>query len=70
MKERGIASAVHYPRPIHLQPSMAGAGGKAGDLPVSEQVSREVLCLPIYPELPDEDVERIAREVRLFVGSD
>ena len=37
---------------------------------VSEQVSREVLCLPIYPELPDEDVERIAREVRLFVGSD
>jgi dTDP-4-amino-4,6-dideoxygalactose transaminase len=70
LKERGIASAVHYPRPIHLQPSMAGAGGKAGDLPVSEQVSREVLCLPIYPELPDEDVERIAREVRLFVGSD
>jgi dTDP-4-amino-4,6-dideoxygalactose transaminase len=70
LKERGIASAVHYPRPIHLQPSMAGAGGEAGDLPVSEQVSREVLCLPIYPELPDEDVERIAREVRSFVGSD
>jgi len=69
LKERGIASAVHYPRPIHLQPSMAGAGGEAGDLPVSEQVSLEVLCLPIYPELPDEDVERIAREVRSFVGS-
>ena len=69
LRERGIASAVHYPRPIHLQPSMAAAGGEVGDLPVSEQVSREVLCLPTYPELSDEDVERIAREVRSFVSS-
>jgi dTDP-4-amino-4,6-dideoxygalactose transaminase len=68
LKERGIASAVHYPRPIHLQPSMAAAGGSAGDLPVSEQVSGEVLCLPIYPELRDEDVEKVAREVRSFVS--
>jgi dTDP-4-amino-4,6-dideoxygalactose transaminase len=69
LRERGIAAAVHYPRPIHLQPSMAAVGGETGDLPVSERVSREVLCLPIYPELPDEGVERIAREVRSFVGS-
>ena len=67
LREHGIASAVHYPRPIHLQPSMAAAGGKAGDLPVSERVSREVLCLPIYPELRDEDIGRIAGEVRAFV---
>ncbi len=68
LRERGIASAVHYPRPIHLQPSMAAAGGQAGDLPVSEAVSREVLCLPIYPEMRDEDVERVASEVRAFVS--
>jgi dTDP-4-amino-4,6-dideoxygalactose transaminase len=43
---------------------MAGAGGKAGDLPVSEQLSREVLCLPLYPELPLATAERIAGEVR------
>jgi dTDP-4-amino-4,6-dideoxygalactose transaminase len=67
LRERGIASAVHYPRPIHLQPSMAAAGGKTGDLPVSEAVSREVLCLPIYPEMRDEDVERVAGQVRAFV---
>ncbi len=67
LRERGIASAVHYPRPIHLQPSMATAGAQEGDLPVSEQISREVLCLPIYPELPDEDVRRIAGEVRAFL---
>jgi dTDP-4-amino-4,6-dideoxygalactose transaminase len=67
LREKGIASAVHYPRPIHLQPAMAVAGGKAGQLPVSEQVSREVLSLPLYPELPLEAVERIAGEVRAFV---
>lgn len=63
---RQIATAVHYPRPIHLQPAMAAAGGRPGDLPVSEQLSREVLCLPLYPELPQGDVERIAAEVRAF----
>ncbi len=68
LKSRGIGTAIHYPRPIHLQASMASAGGKAGDLPVSEQLSREVLCLPLYPELPLEDVARVAAEVRAFVG--
>ena len=68
LKARGIGTAIHYPRPIHLQASMAAAGGRPGDLPVSEQLSREVLCLPLYPELPLEDVERVAGEVRAFVG--
>ena len=67
-RRRGIATAVHYPRPIHLQPAMASAGGRAGDLPVSERLSREVLCLPLYPELPLETVRRIAREVREALG--
>lgn len=66
LKGCGIGTAVHYPRPIHLQPAMAAAGGKVGDLPVSEQLSREVLCLPLYPELPFEDLQRIAAEVRRF----
>jgi dTDP-4-amino-4,6-dideoxygalactose transaminase len=61
---RGIAAAVHYPRPIHLQPAMAAAGGRPGDLPVSERLSEEVLSLPLYPELPLENVERIAAAVR------
>jgi dTDP-4-amino-4,6-dideoxygalactose transaminase len=61
---RGIAAAVHYPRPIHLQPAMASAGGRPGDLPVSERLSEEVISLPLYPELPLETVERIAAAVR------
>jgi len=64
LKSEGIATAVHYPRPIHLQPAMAAAGGNAGDLPVSERLSREVLSLPLYPELPLEAVERIAALLR------
>ncbi|HSD28581.1 MAG TPA: DegT/DnrJ/EryC1/StrS family aminotransferase [Vicinamibacteria bacterium] len=67
LKTRGIGTAIHYPRPIHLQASMAAARGRPGDLPVSEQLSREVLCLPLYPELPLDDVGRVAGEVRAFV---
>jgi len=66
LRAQGIATAVHYPRPLHLQPAMASAGGKAGDLPVSEQLCREVLSLPLYPELPLAAVARIAGEVRSF----
>jgi dTDP-4-amino-4,6-dideoxygalactose transaminase len=64
LKGRGISTAIHYPRPIHLQPAMAAAGGHAGDLPVSEALCREVLCLPLYPELPFEAIERIAAEIK------
>jgi dTDP-4-amino-4,6-dideoxygalactose transaminase len=66
LKDKGIATAVHYPRPIHLQPAMAAAGGRPGDLPVSEQLCREVLCLPLYPELPLPTLARVADEVRSF----
>ena len=63
---RDVATALHYPRPIHLQPAMAAAGGKPGDLPVSEGLSREVLQIPLYPELPLDSLEEIAREIRAF----
>jgi len=66
LQGRGIATAVHYPRPIHLQPAMAAAGGRAGDLPVSERLSREVLQVPLYPELPLEELERVASEISTF----
>jgi dTDP-4-amino-4,6-dideoxygalactose transaminase len=69
LRERGIGTAIHYPRPIHLQGAMAPAGGREGDLPVSEQLSREVLCLPLYAELPLGDVARVAEEIRAFYGA-
>ncbi len=69
LKAQGIGTAVHYPRPIHLQPSMTAAGGRAGMLPVSEALAREVLCLPLYPELPLEVVDRVAAEVKSYCGA-
>ncbi len=66
LNSEGISTAIHYPKPLHLQPAMAAAGGRPGDLPVSEALTREVLCLPLYPELSFEDVARIASEVRSF----
>ena len=69
LKKHGVSTAVHYPRPIHLQPAMGAAGGKAGDLPVSEGLTREVVCLPLYPELPLDEVKRIAGLVRAFLSA-
>jgi dTDP-4-amino-4,6-dideoxygalactose transaminase len=64
LKERGIASMVYYPVPLHLQPLYASLGGKPGDLRVSERAAREVLSVPLYPEMTSAQVERVAREVR------
>ena len=67
LKERGIASMVYYPVPLHLQPLYALLGGKPGDLRVSERAAREVLSIPMYPEMTREQIERVAQEVRRAV---
>jgi len=64
LKERGVASMVYYPVPLHLQPLYALLGGKPGDLRVSERAAREVLSIPIYPELKSGQIEHVAKEVR------
>jgi UDP-2-acetamido-2-deoxy-ribo-hexuluronate aminotransferase len=61
---RGIASTVYYPVPMHLQPLYASLGGRPGDLRVSERASREVLSIPIYPEMTRTQIERVAEAVR------
>ena len=66
LSSKRIACAVHYPRPIHLQPAMAPAGGKPGDLPVSERLSAEVLSLPLYPEITPEQIARVSAEVHAW----
>ena len=66
LEKRGIQTAIHYPKPIHRQPSFKYLGYKEGDFPVSEKISREVLSLPMFPELEDKEVEYIAREINNF----
>jgi dTDP-4-amino-4,6-dideoxygalactose transaminase len=69
LESRGIASAVHYPLPIHHQPVMQGRPGAQEDLPVSTAAAREVLCLPIFPELTNEEHQQVCAAVRELFGA-
>jgi dTDP-4-amino-4,6-dideoxygalactose transaminase len=64
LKERGIGCAVYYPRPLHLQPCFASLGYKEGAFPEAERASREVLSIPVYPELSAAQRETVVRAIR------
>lgn len=66
LEKNGIGSAVHYPRPLHLQPAYRGLGLEKGSLPEAEAAAEEVLSLPIYPELDEDDIGRVAKAVKGF----
>ncbi len=66
LKEAGIPTAIHYPRPLHLQEAYSDLGYKKGDFPVSEIVSEQILSLPMSPFLSDEDQEYIIETIRSF----
>jgi dTDP-4-amino-4,6-dideoxygalactose transaminase len=64
LQKRGIATLIHYPIPLHLQPAFAGLGGRRGEFPVSEKAAAEILSLPLYPELTDEQVRAVCDALR------
>ncbi len=64
LADRGIATAIHYPTPVPLQPAYAHLGYRRGDFPVAEDVTSRCLSLPMYPELTDEQLEYVAAELR------
>jgi dTDP-4-amino-4,6-dideoxygalactose transaminase len=63
LAEKGIASTVYYPWPIHLQPLYKSLGYKKGDLPETERACEEALSLPIYPELSERQMQRVAESI-------
>lgn len=65
----GIGNAIHYPMPLHLQKAYANLGYKPGDFPVAEKASRECLALPMFPELTDAQIQRVAAVVQDFFKS-
>lgn len=65
LKQREIGTAIQYPTPIHLQSAYTQLA-KQGALPVAERLARELLSLPLYPELPMEDVHTVAEAARAF----
>jgi len=66
LADKEIGSAIYYPVPLHLQECFGYLGGQPGDLPVAEQACKEVLALPVYPELSDEQIEFVAQSINDF----
>jgi dTDP-4-amino-4,6-dideoxygalactose transaminase len=70
LQSKDIPCAVYYPVPMHLQKAYLDPRYKDGDFPVTEQLSREVISLPMHTELDDEQVSYIASAVLEFVNSE
>lgn len=70
LTEAGIGSMCYYPVPLHVQKAFENLGYKMGDFPISEQLSREVLSLPMYPELTDEQVETVGKTITEIMASE
>lgn len=68
LHERGVATNIHYPIPVHLQPAYADLGYGKGSLPVSERLAKEFLSLPMYPELTAEQVTQVCDALRKTVS--
>ena len=66
LEANGVGCALHYPLPLHLQKCYAHLGYKEGAFPVAEKAARECLSLPIFPELTDAQVQRVAEVVQSF----
>lgn len=66
---KGVATSIHYPMPLHLQPAFRYLGLADGDFPEAEKASREVLCLPIHQDLTDEEVGYVIACVRDFYSN-
>lgn len=66
LQEQGIGTSVHYPLALHLQPAFTARGSQVDDLPVATLAGREVLCLPMFPELTDGEVEEVCGAVQRF----
>jgi Predicted pyridoxal phosphate-dependent enzyme apparently involved in regulation of cell wall biogenesis len=64
LKEKGVATGVYYPVPLHLQKVYKNLGYKEGDMPVAEYLSHRTFAIPVYPELTDEEVNYIVESIK------
>jgi dTDP-4-amino-4,6-dideoxygalactose transaminase len=66
LKEHGIGTAIHYPSPVHLQPFYANGVDRHGQFPVAERACNQILSLPMYPEMTEEQVRQVIAGVAEF----
>jgi len=66
LKSKGVATSIYYPKPLHLQKCFEYLGYKEGQFPVTEKMCKQILALPIYPELTNEEVEYICDCIKEF----
>ena len=66
LRKSDVDAVVRYPTPIHLQPAFVRWGWRRGQFPVAEKLAEELLCLPIRPDIEDDEIEFVARRVRAF----
>lgn len=68
LTEKGIGTGIHYPVPVHLQKACAGLGYGPGSLPVTEAITGQILSLPMYAELTEEQIAQVVAAIRSFEG--
>jgi dTDP-4-amino-4,6-dideoxygalactose transaminase len=66
--ENGIHTGLHYPIPLHLQSAYSNNGFKEGDFPITEKVAREILSLPMFPQLIERQIMYVAEKIKAFYG--
>jgi len=66
LQKQGVDTRVHYPIPLHLQPAASYLGYKTGDFPVAERLAKEMLSLPVFPELKDVEVQKVVKTIQDF----
>lgn len=64
LKEKGCGCGIHYPIPLHLQPAYAHLGGREGDHPVAEQYAKEIVSIPMFPEMTDDQLAEAVAVIR------
>ncbi|MAG08662.1 erythromycin biosynthesis sensory transduction protein eryC1 [Candidatus Woesearchaeota archaeon] len=68
LKSKGISTGIHYPIPLHLQPAYKYMNHKEGDFPVTEEYSKEIVSLPMFPELTEEQIKYTVDSIKEFKG--
>lgn len=66
LQKHGIGTLIHYPIPLHLQKAFSYLGYQKGDFPVAESLAGEILSLPLYPELPKDNITYVVDTIRTF----